>query len=317
MEMQTKLFKEESYWTKYNQSQTREKILFLRLLSELCKTLPYQRLSDQIFWCCMKQYELKSGRRLIGELEICKKAGYISKVPHFNSIFNALGNPKITDHLIDLIKLSSVPLRAVERNFCCDSTGFGLTTIHDRWSKIRQEYSKHHLYLKAHIAFGSLTNIVTACKITPGNFADCPLLPELVDETAKNFEIKEWSADKAYLSRLNLQTIFKHGALPFIPFKENITGKRAGGSMIWSEMYRFFQMNRDGFMKKYHLRSNAESGFFMIKQRFGDLTSMRSEIGAKNDVLSKILCHNLCVLIQEMFLLGVEVEFGMCKEVIK
>jgi len=69
-------------------------------------------------------------------------------------------------------------------------------------------------------------------------------------------------------------------------------------------------------MKKYHLRSNAESGMMMIKSRFGDLTLMRNETGAKNDVLCKILCHNLCVLCQEIFLLGIEFDFAqLSKEV--
>lgn len=315
MEIQTKLFEKKGYWTQYNKSQTQEKTIFLRLLKELCSTIKQKKTADQIFWVCLKQYALKSSRRTIAELQLCKNAGYIDKVPHFNSILNALQNPTLTDHLEDAIKLTSMPLRAIERKFCCDSTGFGMTTIQDRWSTIRQEYSKHHKYLKAHIAFGILTNIVTACKITEGEASDSPMLAPLVEETSKNFSLEEWSADKAYLSRQNLQTIFEHGAIPLIPFKENSVGK-ARGSMIWSEMYKFFQFNREGFLKKYHLRSNAESGMSMIKKRFGDLTQLRNETGCKNEVLAKILCHNLCVLAQELFILGVEVNFAqLSKEV--
>lgn len=315
METQSKLFEKKGYWTKYNQSQTQEKIIFLRLLYEICQTLPEQRLSNQVFCCCMKQYGIKSARRLIGDLELCKRAGYIDKVPHFNSVLNALQNSSLTSVFEDLIKLSAMPLRAIERKFCCDSTGFGLTTIHDRWSQIRQQYSKHHKYLKAHIAFGTLTNIVTACKITEGTSNDSPMLPGLVEETAKNFQLEEWSADKAYLSRQNLQAIFEYGALPLIPFKNNSTGKKRN-SPIWQEMYKFFQMNRELFLKKYHLRSNAESGFFMIKQRFGDLTYLRNETGCINDVLAKVLCHNLCVLCQELIILGIDINFAqLSKEI--
>ena len=67
-------------------------------------------------------------------------------------------------------------------------------------------------------------------------------------------------------------------------------------------------------MKKYHLRSNAESGFHMIKSKFGDLTQMRNETGAKNDVLCKILCHNLCVLIQELFNLNLDFSFAQLRK---
>ncbi len=152
-------------------------------------------------------------------------------------------------------------------------------------------------------------NIVTACKITSGTENDSPYLPELVDETAENFILEEWSADKGYLSRENYEAIFKHNCLPLIPFKSNATVK-SKGSGIWSEMYRLFKKNNELFMKKYHLRSNAESGFQMIKSRFGDLTQMKREVGAKNDILCRVLCHNLCVLCQELLLLGIDINFA-------
>jgi len=52
----------------------------------------------------------------------------------------------------------------------------------------------------------------------------------------------------------------------------------------------------------------------MIKSRFGDLTQMRNETGAKNDILVKILCHNFCVLIQEIFNLGIEFDFSQLRK---
>jgi len=50
--------------------------------------------------------------------------------------------------------------------------------------------------------------------------------------------VKEISADKAYLSRKNLQIIVDHGAIPYIPFKENSLENRRG-SMVWHKMYQF------------------------------------------------------------------------------
>ncbi|MFH1311084.1 MAG: transposase [Nanoarchaeota archaeon] len=322
MEIQTELpNKEESFWTKYNKSQTKEKVLFVRLLKELCDTLPKKyrthgrkplELSHVIFCLCMKNYCLKSGRRIIGELELCKQAKLIEKIPHFNSLFNFLKKNDLTFVLEELIKLTSLPLKSIEKKFCCDSSGFGNAVIHDRWSAIRSNYEKHHKYFKAHITFGVLTNIVTSCKITDGNQNDSPMLSGMVDETAENFKIEEWSADKGYLSRENLQKIWDKGGLPLIPFKENTTPKR--GYLIWTEMYNFFKKNNDLFMKKYHLRSNAESGFHSIKAKFGDLTQMRNETGAKNDVLVKILCYNLCCLIQELFNLNLEFSFAQLRK---
>lgn len=309
MEKQTFLFTKEGYWTKYNQSQMREKILFMKLLKEICSTLPTKSRRDNVFCVCMKAYCKTSGRRIIGELELCRRAGFIERTPHFNSLFNYLNRNDMTKELQELIQLSSIPLRAVERKFCCDSTGFGASVLHDRWSQIRQEYSKHHKYLKAHIAFGTLTNIVTACRITEGNNADSPMLPELVEETSKTFKLEEWSADKGYLSRENYEAIWNKGATPLIPFKVN-SHPRKRHSGIWQVMYHFFKTNNQLFMKKYHLRSNAESGFQMIKQRFGDITNMINPTGQQNDIMCKILCHNLCVLVQELFLLNIDFDFA-------
>lgn len=266
-----------------------------------------------IFCICLKTYSLKSSRRLIGELQLCKDAHMINRVPHFNSVLNWLNRNDLTLTLQNLIKLSSLPLKAVERKFACDSTGFGMAVVHERWNQIRQNYQKHHKYMKAHVTFGVLSNIATSCRITEGTQADSPMLPEMVDETSENFKIDEWSADKGYLSRDNLQKVFDKGGTPFIMFKENSTARKKGAG-IWSEMYNFFYQNKELYLKKYHLRSNAESGFFMIKQRFGDVTMMRSDIGSKNDILAKILCHNLCVLVQELFLLGIDINFAQVKK---
>ncbi len=70
--------------------------------------------------------------------------------------------------------------------------------------------------------------------------------------------------------------------------------------------------NKEEFMSHYHLRSNAESGFFMLKQRFGDFLFLKDPTGQTNEILCKILCHNLCVLAQELYLSNIEINFKSC-----
>jgi hypothetical protein len=43
----------------------------------------------------------------------------------------------------------------------------------------------------------------------------------LVKGTAKHFDISEVSADKAYLSRRNMDTVDDFGGTPFLAFKTN------------------------------------------------------------------------------------------------
>ncbi|MFB6158597.1 MAG: hypothetical protein ABEJ95_02940 [Candidatus Nanohalobium sp.] len=78
----------------------------------------------------------------------------------------------------------------------------------------------------------------------------------MIENTAKHFEIREVSADKAYSSRANLEAAKENGMIPFIPFKENTTGN-ADGSRIWSEMYDYFKNHRDEFKRHYHQRSKC------------------------------------------------------------
>lgn len=62
-------------------------------------------------------------------------------------------------------------------------------------------------------------------------------------------------------------------------------------------------------MGHYHKRSNVESVFSMIKSRFGERLRSKTQTAQINEVLCKVLCHNLVCLIQSMYELGVDVTF--------
>ncbi len=47
-----------------------------------------------------------------------------------------------------------------------------------------------------------------------------------------------------------------------------------------------------------------------IKTKFGDAVRSRTKLAMKNEVLCKILCHNLCVLIGAMHELGIQPDFA-------
>jgi len=308
-------------WRAYNNSQTREKIIVLNLLQELCNLLDgdtylgkgrkSQPAKHMIFCMCMKVYCGTSSRRLISDLELCRNKNFINSVPHFNSVLNYFDSQNIKKHLKYLIELSALPLAQIEDKFAIDSTGFSERKYMERWSSARQKYSMHQQYKKAHCIYGVYSNIIPQAIITDGKEADSPRFIELLQNTADNFDVKEISADKAYNSRENTQFAEELGATPYIPFKKNAVGK-ARGSPAWNRMYKYFKNNKEEFMSHYHLRSNAESGFFMLKQRFGDFLFLKDPTGQTNEILCKILCHNLCVLAQELYLSNIEINFRSC-----
>jgi hypothetical protein len=74
-------------------------------------------------------------------------------------------------------------------------------------------------------------------------------------------------------------------------------------------MYHFYSMHREEFDRHYHQRSNAESVFSMVKAKFRDHVRSKTDVAMKNEVLCKIIAHNICCLIMSQLELGIEVEF--------
>ena len=74
-------------------------------------------------------------------------------------------------------------------------------------------------------------------------------------------------------------------------------------------MFHYYNLNRTDFMNHYHKRSNVETTFSMIKAKFGERLRSKTETAQINEALCKVLCHNLCVVIQSMYEFAVEPVF--------
>lgn len=309
-------------WSAYNKTQTSEFAMFQEILIELLDSLietkqplrkghPFNDLKDMIYCCVMRSYYGKSSRRSASFLDYALAKGYIAKKPHFNTVLNYYKDEAITSILKYLIEKSGTPLKAIEQDFTVDSSGFS-TSIFGRWLDVRtQSPIVKRVYKKAHVTSGVKTNIITAIEVTPGYFADSPQFKELIQITAKTFKIREVSADKAYSSRNNLQTVTSIGAIPYIPFKKGSTG-RSRGTLVWGRMYKFYTQYQEYFMMHYHKRSNAETVFSMMKRKFGNHLYSKSEVGQINEILCRALSHNICCLIQEYFENAIKLDFNYC-----
>jgi transposase len=156
------------------------------------------------------------------------------------------------------------------------------------------------------------TNVVAAVAITDAYSNDSPHFGPLVKKTAEGFAINEVSADLAYSSRANLQTVANAGGKAYIPFKKNATG-RMKGSTLWAKMFHYFQLNRDEFMNHYHKRSNIEATNAAIKRKFGETLKSKNPVAQVNELLAKIIAYNLTVVIHEMYENGIQPEFLQIK----
>ena len=304
-------------WSAYDKSQTNEKLIFMKLLSDLTNYIEQPRykfgrpqlpMSEMVFNSVMKIYSTFSLRRFMSDVKIAKEMGLIDSVPCYASVGHFLQKEELTPVLLNLIKLSSLPLKEIEHDFACDSTGFS-TSRFARWFDYKWgKETKKRIWVKCHAMCGVKTNIITSVKITEGYSNDSPQLSSLIKDTTKTFEVKEVSCDRAYSSRENLQLIEDVGALPLIPFKSNVRGKRSSSS-AWKKMYHYFMYKHEEFMKLYHKRSNIETCFHMIKTKFKDNLRSKSKTAQVNELLCKVLAHNICVVIQEISELGIKSEF--------
>ncbi|MDX6696209.1 MAG: hypothetical protein QOF02_3812 [Blastocatellia bacterium] len=319
VKIKRKTYKQE--WPAYNKAQTMEKAQFQYLLHQLCQGIgsPAQHgagrrfmpLEDMIFAAAFKVYSTVSCRRFMSDLRDAHGKGYISKLPCYNSIFNYFESKMLTPYLQMLIEESALPLQSIERDFAVDSSGF-TTSRFVQW--MHAKYTDPHLierrqWVKVHLMCGVKTNIVTSVEISDQWGGDSPYFKPLVEATAANFVMNEVSADKAYLSSGNLKTVVDNNAMPYIPFKANSVTNKRGQSALWKQMYHYFSYNTERFMNHYHKRSNVETTFSMIKAKFGDGLRSKTKVAQTNEALLKVLCHNICCLIQSMYELGLKPKF--------
>lgn len=306
-------------WSAYNEAQTTEKAHIEVLLKSLCDALhePPQSgrgrrritLRDGIFASVMKVYSTLSGRRATTDIRDSAQRLEMVKVPHYNSIFRCLESEATTQILTGMIEECAAPLAQIENllgQFSQDSTGFSMAT-YARW--FDQKYGKlraKHAWVKLHIMVGTATNVVAGVKVS--GEADCPLLPGLLKTTAQRFRVREVSADKAYLSKANLKAIEEVGAEPFIPFKANSTGG-SSTSPQWGRMWAHFSLRGEDFLKHYHRRSNVESTMWMLKSKFGSSVRSKLPTAQVNEVLCKVLCHNLTCIVHAITEFGIKADF--------
>jgi transposase len=312
-------------WPNYNAAQVEEQDKFQVLLADLCSGLigPPQigrgqrslPLSDAVFSAVFKVYSTMSARRFMSDLREAKERGYIDRVPHFNSVLNYLENPDMRPILTGMIEMSALPLKAIECDFAVDSTGFGISRFF-RWYDHKYGVEKDRRdWVKVHAMCGTKTNIITAVEIRGRDQSDSPMLEPLLNTTRNNFALGQVSADKGYLSYRNAKLVSDAGAVPFIAFKSNsgpgdYRKEGVAKTKPWTDMFMYFTFKREEWLRMYHKRSNVETAFSMIKRKFGDNLRSKTDTATVNEVLAKVLCHNLVVLIHEARELGIAPMFS-------
>lgn len=322
-----KIYKRISYrqdWHAYNLYQNNEKLMFYKILNDSVNSLiigerfgvvgrPYNLMSDMIKCCCIKIFSGSSVRRSISELRMVQKMGYIKRVPHHNSISNYLNSREMEAYLNVLYRKLALPLKGIENKFAVDATGFS-TLVKSFWSteRMRQKLGRkieYRMWRKLHIVTGVNSNIITSANITEGKAADSPQFQSLVTDTSNNFKISEVSADAGYISHDNVKLVNDLGGTPYIMPRSN-TSFRQIRNPEWKRMLLLWRDNKEEFKRHYHLRSNVESTFSMMKRKFSDKLRTKTEQAQVNEILCKVVCHNISVLVNGVYEVGLDLDWN-------
>ncbi len=303
-------------WAAYNAARRNRKRHFRLLLRELadCVEQPEQprgrprlRLADIVFCVVFKIYTTYDSRAFMGDADDAHDFGLLGHVPHFNTLSRYLRFEWLTPVLERLVELSSLPLVPFEADFAVDATGFSTDRYARRLDARTQEESARREWVKMHLICGVRTHVVTSVIVSPGH--ESRFFGRLVAATARNFRMEEVSADAGYISGENTRQALMVGAVPFIPFRSNCRVDAGYRSEVWKRLLTMFREEHWRFLAHYNKRNNVETVFSMIKANFGGYLRGRDERARINEVLAKVLCHNLCVLIQAVHELGIEPRF--------
>jgi transposase len=253
--------------------------------------------SDAVFAMILKVYCGLSSRDMHTDMEIAFEKGYTSKLVHGAKVTAFFEDAYFTPVLKDLITFSAAPLRVLETKFAIDSSGFSSSTYEDYYDYKHGSGVPRRLcqWVKCHVMSGVTTHCVTAVRILDKDAPDSPqFIPLLRATKGGGFTVDEVSADKAYLSYDNFEEIAACGAQGYIAFKSNTTGGVGGH---FEKAFHLFMTDREGYLSRYHLRSNVESTFSAVKRKFGHEVTSRIETAMVNECLVKFLCQNLTVLV--------------------
>jgi hypothetical protein len=302
-------------WPAYDAAQINEKELLLKILGALCDDIEdFERvtgrkpfpLSMMVLCLVYKVYLTFSARRCQGFLQGVWSEKLIAAVPRPTVICEYMREEALTPILKRLIVKSSLPLSEVENVFAVDATGLGVPHRRLWYNRHTGRHEKRRDYIKLHAMCGVRTNIITCVEVSEGVANDSPYLRQLVEETARYFEISEVSADGGYPSGENFRAVVLAGGIPYIAFRKNNTLDASYKSTIWKDLLHLYKSRHPKFAEHYYLRNNVEATFHSLKSKFGGRLRSKSLHGQFNEALCKVLCHNLCVLIHSMYELQID-----------
>ncbi len=112
----------------------------------------------------------------------------LRKALHQNTLTHWMSDPELTQELLKILKLTTVPFRALETAAAIDSTGLSqMRTAHYRGVRYLKDNRPGAHWIKMHAICGLESNIVLAVTITASNVHDINTYKELITSAKEYF----------------------------------------------------------------------------------------------------------------------------------
>ena len=280
---------------------------------------PSHSLRDLLKSMAIKVYFGQSAGRSWGIIRMVQSAsqsrGYIGKVPSRNSIIDYFNKSELIPALRELVSVSALPLRSIEQNFLADSTGFS-TSTYSRWLTYRsahpegeqdeqEDVGKTREFAKVHLVSGERTKIITSVEVLGWGSSDNEQFVPLFERVVPLFDVKTVIADGAYIGRKNLNAAELWGTVPYIPYSSHHLYPFDHDQSMWAKMLRLSVLHHEEWLSVYRRRALVETAISMLKGIFGTHIRSKNFEAQVVEIYLMVLCHNIRVLVHEMFELGI------------
>jgi transposase len=250
----------------------------------------------------VKAYEGKTNRAMIDCLSrLFGEDWWTDNGFHYNRFSDYLNCLRTTAELNWAIAEVCSPIMPFVEELILDATGISVTTRGayraDRYGFV----SDTPRFLRLNLVMDRKSKIFPVALVTPekgektGELSQAPLL--LARLKALGYAPKYVLADLLYSTEPMLEAILAFGAEPVIPFKGIYSPSRLPTSGLMKRFYKQFLADPEAFLRRYCNRPLVEAGISALKRRFSEGIRSREPIARVNEILFKVLCHNVNFLI--------------------
>ena len=262
----------------------------------------------------IKQYYNVTNRKLPALLEHTLDREWTENPFHWNRISDFLSSREATAILDWAIAEVCMPFVPHVDRFIVDGTGISLSSRghyrQERYGESMEVRSRR--FVRLHLVMERRFKFFPVALVTPESGAGSGeqsqveyLLRRLA---ALGFRPGQILADRGYSSESILQLIVELGAEPVIAFKSIYSRNRLPAKDLMRKLYLAFLADPEGFQEKYRDRPLIEAGISALKRKFVEAVRGRTHRTRVNEVLYKVLCHNIDVLIHAAIEFGFDVD---------